>query len=120
MITLEAGRLHFRFPEVHERAHCSISFERTLRDSGRRRVVPLAAGSGQLPLVPLLRDTAMGPRPAALRRGGAVHGRHRWAHAGHARPPTAAPELRLERGATSSKRFYGQFTPSASPAPAPA
>ena len=31
MITLEGNRLLFRFPEVHDEAHCSMEFQRTLR-----------------------------------------------------------------------------------------
>ncbi|WP_419936998.1 hypothetical protein [Candidatus Palauibacter sp.] len=50
MITLENDRLHFRFPEVHESAHCSVSFQRTLRipDDGTPHSLP--PGLGGFPL----------------------------------------------------------------------
>ena len=50
MITLENDRLHFRFPEVHESAHGSVSFQRTLRipDDGAPHSLP--PGLGGFPL----------------------------------------------------------------------
>ncbi len=50
MITLNAGRLTFGFPEVHEKATCSISFQRTLRIPDDDRSYPLPPGLGDFPL----------------------------------------------------------------------
>ena len=50
MITLENDRLHFRFPEVHERAHGSVSFQRTLRIPDDDAPYPLPPGMGNFPL----------------------------------------------------------------------
>ena len=51
MITLEADRLVFRFPEVHEDAACAIEFQRTLRIPDDERAYPLPPGLGRLPYV---------------------------------------------------------------------
>ena len=50
MIMLEADRLMFRFPEVHEDAVCSIEFQRTLRIPDDDREYPLPPGLGRFPL----------------------------------------------------------------------
>ena len=50
MITLEDDQLHFRFPDVHEHAHCSISFQRTLRIPDDGESYPLPPGLGDVPL----------------------------------------------------------------------
>ena len=53
MIELRRDRLMFRFPEVHPRAECSVSFQRTLRipDDGREHFLP--PGLGDFPLEPV-------------------------------------------------------------------
>ena len=50
MIELRGDRLTFSFPEVHERAVCSLSFQRTLRipDDDREHFLP--PGLGRFPL----------------------------------------------------------------------
>ncbi len=50
MITLEDNRLNFRFPEVHEAAHCAITFMRTLRIPDDDKAYPLPPGLGYFPL----------------------------------------------------------------------
>ena len=50
MITLDANELTFGFPEVHERATCSITFQRTLRIPDDDRSYPLPPGLGDFPL----------------------------------------------------------------------
>ncbi len=50
MITLEADRLVFRFPEVHDEAGCAIDFQRTLRIPDDDRTYPLPPGLGSFPL----------------------------------------------------------------------
>ena len=50
MITLEASELTFRFPEVHEKAACSISFQRTLRIPDDEDFYPTPPGFGGFPL----------------------------------------------------------------------
>jgi len=50
MITLEADRLMFRFPEVHKDAVCSIEFQRTLRIPDDDKDYPLPPGLGRFPL----------------------------------------------------------------------
>ena len=50
MITLERDELVFRFPEVHEEATCSISFQRTLRIPDDGKTYPLPPGLGNFPL----------------------------------------------------------------------
>ena len=50
MITLEGNRLLFRFPEVHDEAHCSMEFQRTLRIPDDDRDYPLPPGLGCFPL----------------------------------------------------------------------
>ena len=50
MIVLQDDRLEFRFPEVHAKARCSISFMRTLRLPDDNRSYPLPPGLGHIPL----------------------------------------------------------------------
>ena len=75
MITLENDRLHFRFPEVHERARCSVSLQRTLRipDDGTPHSLP--PGLGGFPLRHV--DDYKSRLPADwLRRGGVLMPMH--------------------------------------------
>lgn len=75
MITLENDRLHFRFPEVHENARCSVSFQRTLRipDDGTPHHLP--PGLGNFPLRHV--DDYKSRLPADwLRRGGVLMPMH--------------------------------------------
>ena len=50
MITLERDQLVIKFPEVHEEATCSISFQRTLRIPDDGKTYPLPPGLGNFPL----------------------------------------------------------------------
>ncbi|MCY4520950.1 MAG: hypothetical protein OXC13_09240 [Caldilineaceae bacterium] len=50
MIVLQDDHLEFRFPEVHAKARCSISFMRTLRLPDDNRSYPLPPGLGDFPL----------------------------------------------------------------------
>ena len=50
MIELEDNQLTFRFPEVHQKAVCSIDFQRTLRIPDDNREYPLPPGLGQFPV----------------------------------------------------------------------
>ena len=50
MITLEGDRLVFRFPKVHEDAHCAVEFQRTLRIPDDGKDYPLPPGLGNFPL----------------------------------------------------------------------
>ncbi|MCZ0936882.1 MAG: hypothetical protein OXJ54_17105 [Gemmatimonadetes bacterium] len=94
MITLENDRLHFRFPEVHENARCSVSFQRTLRipDDGAPHHLP--PGLGNFPLRHV--DDCKSRLPAEwLRRGGVLMPMHQaeamWISFG-SRPYSSAPE----------------------------
>jgi hypothetical protein len=71
MITLEGDRLVFRFPEVHEDAVCSISFQRTLRLPDDGRAYPLPPGLGRFPLRHLDDVAARLPKDWQ-RRGGVI------------------------------------------------
>ena len=51
MISLENDRLILRFPEVHPKATCTISFQRTLRIPDDNREYPLPPGLGRFPLL---------------------------------------------------------------------
>lgn len=51
MIELKANQLHISFPEVHPRARCTISFQRTLRIPDDNREYPLPPGLGIFPLL---------------------------------------------------------------------
>ena len=70
MITLENDVLEFRFPEVHEKARCSIEFQRTLRIPDDDNEYPLPPGLGQFPLRDL--DDYSARCPEAWRRRGGV------------------------------------------------
>ena len=75
MITLEADRLHFRFPGVHARAHASIMFQRTLRIPDDKASHPLPPGLGHFPLRHV--DDYGSRLPAEwLRRGGVLMPMH--------------------------------------------
>ena len=75
MITLENDRLHFRFPEVHESAHCSVSFQRTLRIPDDDAPHSLPPGLGGFPLRHV--DDYKSRLPADwLRRGGVLMPMH--------------------------------------------
>jgi hypothetical protein len=50
MIELLNNQLTFRFPEVHEKAICSIDFQRTLRIPDDNREYPLPPGLGLFPV----------------------------------------------------------------------
>ena len=50
MISLENETLTLRFPKVHARATCEISFQRTLRIPDDNREYPLPPGLGRFPL----------------------------------------------------------------------
>ncbi len=75
MITLEENRLEFRFPEVHEKARCSIEFQRTLRIPDDGQDYPLPPGLGCFPLRHL-DDYAPRLSEQWLRRGGVVMPMH--------------------------------------------
>lgn len=70
MILLEADRLEFRFPEVHENARCVIEFQRTLRIPDDGGTYPLPPGLGRFPLRHL--DDHAGRLPGDWRRRGGV------------------------------------------------
>lgn len=70
MITLENDVLEFRFPEVHEKARCSIEFQRTLRVPDDDNDYPLPPGLGRFPLRHL--DDFATRFPEAWRRRGGV------------------------------------------------
>ena len=70
MILLDADRLEFRFPEVHEDARFSISFQRTLRIPDDDNTYPLPPGLDRFPLRHL--DDYAARLPEAWRRRGGV------------------------------------------------
>ena len=70
MITLEANRLVFRFPEVHEEAILAVEFLRTLRIPDDGRKWPLPPGLGRFPLRHL--EDYEPKLPEAWRRRGGV------------------------------------------------
>ena len=69
MIALRDDRLEFRFPEVHAKARCSISFMRTLRLPDDNRSHPLPPGLGHFPLHHV-DDFGVTVPPAWRRHGG--------------------------------------------------
>ena len=75
MITLENDQLHFRFPQVHEEARCSISFQRTLRIPDDGESYPLPPGLGDFPLRHV-DDYAPRLPQEWLRRGGVIMPMH--------------------------------------------
>lgn len=70
MIELRDDVLHFRFPEVHERAGCRIDFQRTLRIPDDNREYPLPPGLGRFPLAHV--DDYAERLPETWRRHGGV------------------------------------------------
>lgn len=50
MVELQGETLTFRFPEVHEKARCTLSFQRTLRIPDDNRAHALPPGLGDFPL----------------------------------------------------------------------
>jgi len=75
MITLEADRLVFRFPDVHADAACAIEFQRTLRIPDDGKDYPLPPGFGTFPLRHL--DDFAPRMPAQwLERGGVIMPMH--------------------------------------------
>ena len=70
MIELMENELHFQFPEVHEGAHCSVEFQRTLRIPDDDRTHFLPPGLGGFPLRHL--DDHATRLPEAWRRRGGV------------------------------------------------
>ncbi len=50
MVTLEGDHLVFRFPDVHEEARLTVTFQRTLRIPDDDRLYPLPPGLGAFPL----------------------------------------------------------------------
>ena len=51
MIELTHDSLHFSFPDLHPDAHCSLSFQRTLRIPDDDKTWPLPPGLGRFPIV---------------------------------------------------------------------
>ena len=75
MIVLDNNRLEFQFPEVHEAARFTISFQRTLRIPDDGRDYPLPPGLGAFPLRHL--DDYAARLPESWReRGGVVAPMH--------------------------------------------
>ena len=70
MIELTRNELHFRFPEVHEDARCTVEFQRTLRIPDDDRICFLPPGLGKFPLRHL--DDYAARLPEAWRRRGGV------------------------------------------------
>ena len=75
MIELKKNALHFRFPEVHEDAHCAVEFQRTLRIPDDERTWFLPPGLGRFPLRHL-DDHAFRLPEAWRRRGGVIMPMH--------------------------------------------
>ena len=71
MIILEDDRLKVLFPEVHEDARCSITFQRTLRIPDDGKDYPLPPGLGRFPLRHLDDHAARLPEEWC-RRGGVI------------------------------------------------
>lgn len=53
MIELRDNALHISFPELHPKARCSVSFQRTLRIPDDNQDYPLPAGLGRFPMWPV-------------------------------------------------------------------
>jgi hypothetical protein len=51
MIELNHDTLHFSFPDLHPDAHCTVSFQRTLRIPDDDKTWPLPPGLGRFPIV---------------------------------------------------------------------
>ncbi len=71
MIELQNDQLEFRFPEVHEHASLTISFQRTLRIPDDNRDYPLPPGLGRFPLTHV-DDHADGVPETWVRHGGVM------------------------------------------------
>ena len=70
MIEMEYDTLRFRFPEVHQDAHCSVSFFRTLRIPDDGHEYPLPPGFARFPLRHV--DDYSGTVPGSWIRHGGV------------------------------------------------
>lgn len=70
MISLENETLTLRFPDVHARATCAVSFQRTLRIPDDNREYPLPPGLGEFPLRHV--DDYADVLPAAWRTRGGI------------------------------------------------
>ena len=70
MIELLNNQLTFRFPEVHQKAVCSIDFQRTLRIPDDNREYPLPPGLGRFPVEHV--DDFADKLPEAWQRHGGV------------------------------------------------
>lgn len=75
MINLENDQLAFRFPEVHEKAACTVEFQRTLRIPDDGADYPLPAGLGKFPLRHL-EDFAQQVPEKWLAKGGVIMPMH--------------------------------------------
>ena len=51
MIELQHDQLRFSFPDLHAEAHCTVSFQRTLRIPDDDKTWPLPPGLGRFPIV---------------------------------------------------------------------
>jgi hypothetical protein len=69
MIELRDDSLHFSFPDLHPDAHCTISFQRTLRIPDDDKTWPLPPGLGRFPIVHV-DDFAANLPPDWYERGG--------------------------------------------------
>jgi hypothetical protein len=74
MVTLEGDRLVFRFPDVHEEARLTVTFQRTLRIPDDRDY-PLPPGLGAFPLRHI-DDYRRGLPKASVDRGGVLMPMH--------------------------------------------
>src|ERR1700737_1244186 len=75
MVTLEGDRLVFRFPDVHEDARLTVTFQRTLRIPDDDRHYPLPPGLGGFPLRHI--DDSRRRRPkGGVERGGVLMPMH--------------------------------------------
>lgn len=72
MVILENDKLTFRFPEIHEKASCTIKFLRTLRVPDDNRDYPLPAGLGHF-LLSHVEDFAAKLPPSWPKRGGVFY-----------------------------------------------
>ncbi|MCG5549424.1 hypothetical protein [Halorhodospira halochloris] len=70
MIELSDNELMFRFPEIHQEAHLTVNFQRTLRIPDDQRDYPLPPGLGRFPLFHV--DDYAANLPATWSRRGGV------------------------------------------------
>jgi len=75
MVTLEGDRLVFRFPDVHEQARLTVTFQRTLRIPDDDRHYPLPPGLGGFPLRHMDDYRGQLPKPW-VERGGVLMPMH--------------------------------------------